>query len=346
MPVVRGVRFKDELEAEAYVVAHNKISEAGGWDDALLAEVLSTARQLSFEGLGFSSEEADKIIEASQARNSEEGDDDLPDVPKKAVAKKGDIWILGDHRLLCGDSSDAREVARMLGDDPIDFLFSSPPYNVGIKYGDHDDKTVPWEEYGAFLRRVLEAWQGRVAPGRALGWNIGATPQCYPAQQLLLFEQLGWRVHRTMVWNKTGISKPIWQSTKGPSVTRRFTPHYTFEYVHVLKRDDLEPGIVTAFDDTLSKDVFVMSPSEGKSDRDAKSEKHPAPFPVRLPLAFIAHFADRGAIVADCFNGSGTTMIACERSGRRFVGCELDPRYVDVTVERWQRITGGKAKRA
>lgn len=267
-------------------------------------------------------------------------------MPKTAVAKKGELWLLGDHRLVCGDSADPQTVARVLGDDPVDFLFSSPPYNVGIKYGEHNDKTVPWEQYGEFLRRVLTAWQDRIPHGRAIGWNIGATPQCYPAQQVLLFEQLGWQVHRTMVWNKTGISKPIWQTTKGPSVTRRFTPHYTFEFVHVLKRGELTPGALTAFEDTLSKDVFVMSPSEGANDRDPKAEKHPAPFPVRLPLAFVVHFADKGAIVADCFNGSGTTLVACERAGRRYAGVELDPKYVDVTVERWQRITGGKAKRA
>lgn len=286
--------------------------------------------------------------------------DEVPPPPRKPRSKLGDVYELGDHRLMCGDSRDSDQVRQLVGDGPVDFIFTSPPYNAGMDYTKHDDKPKPWPVYAEFLRAVLKPWIAELGNGRAIGWNIGVNAVVHHARQLLLLEDdFGLRYHRQLVWKKLGVGVPMWHLTQKRPVARQFTPNYLHELVYILSKGPMKKGARVKLDELAQHDVFEIHAAGATRDipnREGPRKKygglkrhaykeHNAVFPVRLPLLFCNHFAAPGELVADPFAGAGTTLLACERLERRSVGMEIDPSYVDVAVERWERLSGQKAKR-
>lgn len=367
-PVVVGYTSPNDIEAEAAGVALNRIGE-GLWDIPTLADVLGDVREqstLELDGLGYTSADLDTFLHQldMQSRRKDDGadPDEIPPTPKRARTRKGDLWIMGDHRVLCGDSTNADDVARVLAGDPIDFVFTSPPYNVGIDYesGEEEDG-APWAEYEPLLRGVIGAFMPHVARGRVVAWQVGASPKVYPHRQLALLESFGLTFRRELIWRKMGVPVQTWHMSEHALRVRRFTPNWVYEYVHLMANGDVEAGgAADHVEPRLRDDVFQVNQvterlwtddSDGvigngagswinKRGDGQRGKVHPAPFPVALPEAFIGWLADRGAVVFDPFMGSGSTIIAAHRAGRRGVGVELSPQYCDVIAERWQRVTG------
>jgi DNA modification methylase len=349
VPVLRGIAFADDNEAKAYVVAHNRTTELGGWDNAALAAMLQDVQKntdAALHGTGFSAADLDRIV----AKNRAPAPGNVRDVDVErapVVTKPGDLWKLGPHRVLCGDSRDPVNVGRVLEGQSVDLVFTSPPYNCGLAYDEHDDTEVPWSEYMPLLRDILAAWVPRLAVGRAVAWNIGTSRRTHPMKQWALLEEFGLEYLRKLVWHKSGGYSPGWLQTRDASRTRTFSPNHVHEDVGIFTKGPPQHGAPTTFDETLMNDVFEVRQSESRRVVRGKGAKveHPAPFPVGLPAVFIAHLADVGAVVADPFMGVGSTLLAAEQLGRVAVGCELSPRYVDQLVARWELLTGKSAER-
>lgn len=274
---------------------------------------------------------------------------------------------LGDHVLVCGDSRDAA-VARLavaaLDAKTADLIFTSPPYNVKVDYGEHDDETRPWPEYRAFLDAAVQAWLPVLGAGRMLAWNIGAAASVYPHRQATMLEEAGLEYVRQLVWKKIGVPLPKWHVTTRAPVARRFTPNPIHELILLFSKGKIRQGAaLPTIDETAQHDVFEVAQNTATQDiaktedgartgaRQSQGLKtrsrsaHPAPFPAKLVAPFATHLAAPGEIIADPFAGAGTVAIVAEQLDRRAVLVEIDPAFCDVAVERWETMTGQKAKR-
>tara|TARA_R110000751_G_scaffold302847_1_gene417129 strand:- start:113 stop:1444 length:1332 start_codon:yes stop_codon:yes gene_type:complete len=277
--------------------------------------------------------------------------DKADELREKWGVERGQVWEIGPHRLMCGDSADG-DLDILMDGGAIDFAFTSPPYNVGVEYGEESsDTTTEWEEYSGLLIPILAAIIHHLAEGRYIGWNIGTSPKTYFFQQMAMIEGMGMTYRRLLIWQKVGVPLPTWYNTTNKHVARQFTPNYTHEIVGLFSKGAPSTGGKVSFDETLQHDVFKINQTQATVDLDNTNgnrtgvqrnldrrarKTHPAPFPVALPKAFIQHLADVGSIVFDPFLGSGTTMVAADQLGRICYGMEIEPKYVAVALERMQ----------
>ena len=258
--------------------------------------------------------------------------DDTPELQAEPVTKTGDVWLLGKHRVMCGDSTDAGSVALLMNGKSADVTFTSPPYNANTKAGDGDIFTskkskklytdgysdnLQSDAYVEFASKVLDTCF-EVTSG-FIFWNVSYNAnsrfeyikQIVPRLEFLI-EQICW---------KKSSSIPF----KG-SLMRDWEPIYLFS----------TNGERLGLNEVVSNHWTV-------SNTNSQTETHKACFPVELPSKGISLIKPKTNIVFDPFGGSGTTMIACEKHGRHARLMELDPRYCDVIVKRWQEFTGKQA---
>jgi DNA modification methylase len=365
IPVVT-IPFDNANEAEAYLVADNRMNEIGGWDPGDLAELLSDLKNENdalLEGVGFSNTELKYLFERQaqklNARRAGDVEDVVPVGKSKIRVKRGDVWSLGRHHVVCDDSA----TTKFVDHDTADLVFTSPPYNVGIKYEQHHDEQSS-DEYMDAVRKVAAAAVGMLRRGRACCWNVGVGTGTYPYRHAVMLEKLGLTIYRQMVWAKQGVPVPSWHITQRKAVARMLTSNFVHEMVYVMQKGTLEKGGPVDFDDMLQSDVFKVAARGVSTDpawlpeghagkqtgrvslpRRTAKNAHPAAFPPQLPAAFIQHLTEPNELVVDPFGGSGSTMIACEQMNRRCVLIDIDPAYCTVAIERWQALTGKKAKR-
>lgn len=362
VPVVRGWASRDDAEALAAGVALNRSGELGGWVDSLAAILTDLAAlEGGLDATGFTDDDLANLLHLEAIKAEREARraelDEIPPPPRKPVTRKGDLWILGEHRVICGDAGDAATVDRVLDGAPIDFAFTSPPYNVGVEYDEHAD-SASWREYSAFLERVVRVMVDRLEPGRFLGWNIGAAPRVEPFRQGVMLQELGLTFHRQLIWWKGSVPMPTYYITRKSGKTRIYHPNPVHEFVWLFSKGAPRKGGAGDYDEELLRDdLFRIQSTESTRDlwkddqqrrvgtpgkgtlAHARGNVHPAPFPVRLPQGFIGYLADRGAVVFDPFAGSGATIVAAHALRRRGVGVEISPAYCDVIAERYQRLT-------
>lgn len=203
----------DDDEAEEILVGDNRTAELGTNDDPILASLLSEfAARGALEAAGYTGQFLDDLLDRIGGRAGAPALTDVDDVPTAIpvdpITRPGDVWLLGSHRLVCGSCSDPAIVELATAGELVDLLFTSPPYNVGVQYTDHDDKAAPWDAYGAFLKACLEPTLAAVRPGGAIAWNIGTSPKTYPHRQAALIEDLGAAYVRTCIWQKVGVPVP------------------------------------------------------------------------------------------------------------------------------------------
>lgn len=342
----------DAPREKALNLALNRIS--GEWDEDKLAEVIYGLSENGDEELmaltGFDAPELEKILDEVAGPEPE------PAVPAEAEwdVEPGDVWQVGRHFLACGDSADASALTRLMakaGHDHFDLIFTSPPYNVGMDYGEHDDSVKDWTTYGGFLKSVVSVWLDRLDEGRAVCWQIGDAPSVYPFRQVAMLEdELGLSYFRTMIWDKVGIGVPLWYMTERERKARYFTPDYQHEPIYLLSKGKLEVGpeldrvdagvshsLVRVASATSTRDVPNAAGDRtryGGLDRHGH-KVHQAVYPAKLVQGFATMLTAPGEVVADPFMGVGSTMIAAERADRASVGMELDPDYCAIALERF-----------
>lgn len=358
VPVVFLEGLSDDRAAALNVLLNNPNAQ-GSWDLAKLGQLLDSLDESDFDLTltGFDLEEVEHLLHDLEGPLDLPAEDTVPRPPKRPKSKVGEIYELGAHRLICGDARDPATLEHLLDGEPVDFVFTSPPYNVGVQYDEHDDKERPLEEYIDWLRVAAEIASDALRPGRCLGWNVGVSPKTAPHHHATMLETLGLFLFRQFVWKKIGVPVPTWYHTRDDPRARRLTSNYIHELVYLFAKGELEAGGSVRITEVLENDVFSVNQSmatrevregskrtgAGRVNLERRALKaHPAVFPVALPFAFAGHMTDQGEVIYDPFAGSGTTLIATEKLGgdRRCMAVEIDPAYCDVTRLRYAKAVG------
>lgn len=307
-----------EEQKRKYRLLDNKTSEIAQWDFDLLPDEL--------DGLDFGDLELDWGINLESEEEHEIIEDDVPEIDEQAepITKLGDIWQLGRHRLMCGDSTDKATVAKLMNGKQADMLLTDPPYNVNYegKTEEHlkiqNDKMED-EAFKDFLVNAFTVADQNLKPGGAFYiWH--ADSEGYNFRKAC--KEVGWTVRQCLIWNKNTL------------VMGRQDYHWKHEPCLYGWKDGA--GHLWNSD---RKQTTVID-----WDRPTRADIHPTMKPVGLFDYQIKNNTKPGDLVLDLFNGSGTTIIACEQNGRTGCAMELDPKYVDATVKRWEILTSEKAE--
>jgi DNA modification methylase len=330
-------------QRKALVIADNKLALNAGWDEELLRVELQELQTLDFDLdlTGFGSLELDTLLRDPMA---EELADEAPPLPAIATSRTGDLWILGDHRVLCGDATSPEAIGKLLSGRKPHLMVTDPPYGVELDSEWRDragiNKHGPAE--ASYMKRRIEGHtQTKISGDTIADWShaFELVPSLqvayvwhasrFTSDVLAGLLRIGFLHHQQIIWRKTAAA-----------LTRT---HYWFQHEpawYVRKKNAPwygKPGENTTIWDCASPKMIMGGSDEEKFD-------HPTQKPVELMRRPILNHTKRGELVYDPFLGSGTTLMAAELTERKCYGLELDPRYVDVTVERWQRSTGQKAR--
>jgi DNA modification methylase len=319
---VMVARGWSEAKKRAYVIADNQLALNAGWNDDLLAAELSDLRELAFDvGLiGFADEDLSRLLGSGEAVD---GEDEVPAVPEQPVSRLGDLWLLGSHRLLCGDATHADSVARLLGTVRPHLMVTDPPYGVDYDPGWRNETgTSKTQRTGKVLNDDRADWREAWAlfPGDvAYVWH-GALHAGTVADSLTAS---GFDIRSQIIWTKERL------------VLSRGHYHWQHEPCWYAVRSS---GNGAWSGDRKQTTVWPVS----SKAQDAQTV-HGTQKPVECMRRPMLNNSSVGQAVYEPFMGSGTTLIAAETSQRMCLGLELNPAYVDVAVQRWQNLTGEKA---
>jgi DNA modification methylase len=383
-PIERRRAYRDRAIAPARL-ADNRIAENATWDQALLRDALAAAQaapDLDLAALGFSAAELDDILAAAgeavsdgdapealsapavrgggdgaaapEEARAEDPADAEPDPPRQAVTRPGELWLLGEHRLLCGDSTDAASVARVMGADRAALLFTSPPYG-----NQRDYTTGGVTDWDALMRGVFQHLPAILAPdGQALV-NLGLIHregewQPYWQGWLDWMRGQGWRRFGLYAWDQGPGLPGDWNGRLAPAFELLF--HFNREARQANKivpckwagTPNKGSGLRAA-DGEVKAYTHIGLPVQEMRIPDSVlritrhkgrgiETEHPAVFPVALPEFLMRAYTDEGDAVFEPFAGSGTTILAGQRTGRRVRAIELAPAYVDLAIARWRML--------
>ena len=318
-------------QKKAYVIADNKIALNSEWDvDALRIE-FEALREMDFdvELTGFSLDEISELeIEEIAPEYEEDADGEITEPPAEPVTKEGDVWILGKHRLMCGSSTNLGAVEKLMNGEKADIVFTSPPYNVGKTPNGNDNKYIGYQDNQSD-QDYLELLVDFTNNGLMFADYVFCNVQSVSGNKLALIDYL-YKMKEvfadTMIWDK---------ETAEPAMARRVM-NSRFEYIYIFSKEANRAVGKKDFRGTVPN-IFSLNSRAGKEF----AKIHKATFRVELPEYFIETFCESSII--DLFGGTGTTMIAAEKRNVKSYLMELDPRYCDVIVKRWESLTGEKA---
>lgn len=335
VPVIE-LAHMTESQKKAYVIADNQLAMNAGWDTSMLTLELSDLKEAGFslDILGFDPKELDNLLEPEQVDGLTD-EDAVPDIPEEPKTKLGDIYQLGNHRLMCGDSTSISDIERLCDGHLVDMWLTDPPYNVDMtgknemlekagkarkdksNYGIIND-SMSDEDFRQFLRDSYVAADAVMKQG-AVFYIWHADSEGYNFRGAA--KDAGWVVRQCLIWRK--------------SVFAIGRSDYHWKHEPCLYGWKEGAGHLWASD---RKQTTIL-----EFDKPAKSGEHPTMKPVDLFAYQMLNNTKGGDIVLDSFGGSGTTMIAAEKHGRHSRLMELDPKYCDVIVKRWEDFTGKKA---
>ena len=355
-------------QKRAYIIADNKLALAAGWDEELLhlelGDLASNGYDLSLTG--FSDDELEALLSIQDDEGAEESDgnpadtsgEDIPDVPVNPVSRPGDVWQLGPHRLICGAAEDPKVVAALMDGQPARLCFTSPPYGNQRDYT--SGGVADWD---GLMRGVFA--QLPMSPDAQVLVNLGLIHRDnevipYWDGWLSWMRSQSWRRFAWYVWDQGPGMPGDWAGRFAPSFEFIFhfnresrKPHKIVPCKHAGQESHLRAdGSSTAMrnkagdvggwqhagqptqDTRIPDSVIRIMRHKGKIGKDID---HPAVFPVALPEFVIQAYTDEDDIVYEPFGGSGTTLLACQRTGRQGRAVEIAPEYVDVAIQRFQQ---------
>jgi DNA modification methylase len=344
-------------EVRAYAIADNRTGELSEWDEDRLAEQLRelAAAKVDLDALGFTTDELADVLHEAQADEGPPAADAADEEPPRS--RRGEVYRLGRHRLICGDATDAGTYQRLLGRRRAALAVTSPPYGVGKCYEEHGIE--PWF---STVRPVIEQLCRRA---EVVVWNIGdlyatGSQHIEPtfAHSLGMFAEHGFRPLWIRIWLKQGMNFGV-----APYHLVSTKPVQQYEYVGAFGTD--EEGAAISREDFCGTDfewivamagakyryVRRLSPRQRRDwgyagvwqmNTVAANDEHPAMFPVELPLRAVLMHSDAGETVMEPFCGSGTTIIAAERTGRACMAVEISERFCDVARRRWAQEVHGE----
>jgi len=321
VPVIELAHLSDN-QRKALIIADNKLALNADWDNDILALELSdlSAADYDLDILGFDNEEVGKLLKTETEGLTDE--DEVPEAPEP-ITKLGDVWILGNHRLMCGDSTSIDAVDKLMDGQKADMVFTDPPYGVDYDGGhatekrrtklENDDKTLMYS--GALPVAYMASKDGAAL----YLWFADR----FAKDVLVALEECNYQVRNWIIWNKN--------LAQFGAIGAQYKPKH-------------EPCIY-AF--KKGKAPYWAGPNNEITvwdiKRHSKNEFHPTQKPVELPERALQNNSKSGDIVLDLFGGSGSTLIAAEKVGRHAHLMELDPIYCDVIVKRWENFTGKTA---
>jgi DNA modification methylase len=315
-----------EAQRRALVLTDNKLALNAGWDMEMLRAELDSLEDEGFnlEVIGFSDEELEEILRDPEETNEGLTDEDaVPDVPERPVTVAGDLWLLGDHRVLCGDATDLKAVRKLIAGEQADLVFTDPPYNVDYEGYTADKLTIKGDkmkpaEFDKFLRGTFASYRAFVKQGASM-YVCHASSVQREFQNAL--EASGFEVRCQIIWAK---------NTFAWGHGRYKFQHEPIFYCHRAKQSDAWYG------DKSQSTLW-------QEKKPAANRLHPTMKPIELIERALLNSSKAGDCVLDLFGGSGSTLIACERRNRKSRLMELDSKYTDVIVKRWQEYTGQRA---
>jgi DNA modification methylase len=328
-----------DAQRRAFSIADNKTAEIADWDFPGLRKVLEELRSedIDIGSLGFSDEEIRQLLLDDRV-----DEDSVPEVNDAPTTQLGDLYVLGNHRLLCGDSRDRDSVLLLTQGRPMDHVLGGPPYFNQRVY-------AHWDEYQAYLtdmRRVIENCRDVLKDGAVCVWNIAngcSTHHDHVSHHSRLLEESCFQYVDTIIWKKTGANYAV---PRNFHILRNgyYYPALEWEALLVYQKPGQMPKMTREGQDYMSKhhtDVWEISAVTNQMERYG----HPAVCPVEIPYRSIQAYTGSGDSIFEPFGGSGTTLIAAEKASRRAYVMERNPAYCDVIVKRWETLTVGKAVR-
>ena len=322
VPCITAVGWSD-AQKKAYVIADNKLALNAGWDNDMLAIEFSELKNLDFDLdlIGFDLDELAIILKEPEIEGLTD-EDAVPDVPDTPITVEGDLWVLGNHRLLCGDSTSMDAVDKLMGTTKADMVFTDPPYGIDYSGGrtqltkPHHNKikndNLNDDETGDLISLCFAAKKT----------DADVYVCTSPLKQepfFKIFKENNCNINAIIVWDKKNAGL-------GYMAYRR-----QCEFILFHKG--------TAFHKGDKSDFDLWSCSKDSTNEYV----HPTQKPVEIPQRAITNSSKKGDVVLDLFGGSGSTLIACQKIGREARLMELDPKYCDVIVKRWQEFTGKSA---
>ena len=336
-----------EVDRRAYVLADNKLALNAGWDQQMLAIELQFLIDQSFEleATGFSLAEVDFVLDAARESSVDAAngpEDVIPSLMEMVVARKGDLWQLGRHLLVCGDAREIAAYDLLLGDERVDLIFTDPPYNVPIDGNVCGSGRIRHREFAmgvgemssseftAFLTNTLDASARRCRSGAiafvCMDWR-------HMGELLAAGEKAFSELKNLCVWNKSNGGMGSFYRSKHELV-------FVFKIGTAPHVNSFGLGDTGRHRTNVWDYPGISSIGTGRMDELAM---HPTVKPTALVADAIRDCSRRGDIVLDAFGGSGTTLIAAETCGRLARLIEYDPAYCDTIIRRWQALTGKRA---
>ena len=322
----------NEKQVKAYRLADNKLNESD-WEMDLVIEEL---KELDEELVGLTGFDKDLLIEP------DEKDDMIPeDCPP--VARLGDLWQLGEHRVMCGDSTKVEDVKKLMDGEIGKMMFTSPPYNIGGDMYESYKDNLKSREYIDFNLKVFELWNNFLKG--ITFWNIS-----YNKNSKTEFIEILYEITKTIKGTQF-LDLVVWDKGHGMPVTSRDAMTRTYEDIFVFNNDEelYKDTEMIAVYKNHSNAYYIKKKDKGLGNywkigtNKTQLDNHKACYPVMLVLKAIMIGSEENEIIIEPFLGSGTNIIACEKTNRICYGMELDPKYIDVIIKRWEDYTGNKA---
>jgi DNA modification methylase len=351
-----------DAQIRAFKISVNRMADLAEWDEELLAAELQRLMDDGFpvELTGFDMDEVDKLL--AGLVDNEKDPDLAPPPPANPVTERGDLWIIGDHLLLCGDSTSSEDFTLLMACETADLVWTDPPYNVDYKgkAGKILNDKMKSSEFSAFMCQVFSCLAAIMAPGAPI-YVAHADTERLNVQGAM--NTAGLKVASCLIWRKNQMvlgradyhwqHEPILYGWK-PGSRHSWHGGRTRRTVFELDGDPQAMRISDTQIQVKVGDEFLLVSGENLSvdrycstiaceDKPLRNEDHPTMKPVALIERFLANSSRPGNVVVDAFGGSGSTLIACEIRKRKARLMELDPRFCDVIVRRWQEYTGGIA---
>lgn len=359
IPIIRLDHLTDE-ERKAYTLVHNKLTMNSDFNLEILEEELKSIENIDMESFDFdidlTMEQEEVIIE-----------DEVPEVQEEAISKPGEIYQLGNHRLMVGDSTNPDDVEKLMDGHIADLVITDPPYNVSIGIQDIEEAKIRKrrmdglsiqndemsdEDFYNFLSKAFKNLYNSLKPG-------GVFYIWYASKEVVNFsnalEDNSLPVRQELIWNKNSLvmGRQDYQWKHEPCLYgwKEGAGHYFIDDrtqttviedkkpdIRKLKKEEMIKLLEEIYSDKVSTTII-------NENKPSTSELHPTMKPVKLIARQVKNSSRPGEIVLDLFGGSGTTLITCEQLGRISYMMEYDPHYADVIINRWEQFTGEKAKK-
>jgi DNA modification methylase len=325
-----------ETQKRAYVIADNRLALDAGWDDEMLLLELGELEELGFdlELTGFTLDEITALKPVEVGLTDE---DAVPEVPEAPVTVLGDVWLLGKHRVMCGDSTSIDAVEKLMAGGGADMCFTSPPYALGNSaslsgnkvmskkgnaYTQHKDNADEWAN-------LMEGWWSASIP-YVSAWVVNVQPLA--GNKRNLFNWVNDRISQLcdfITWDKGHAAPAMAEGVMSSS----------FEWMIIFGSENASRSVPFSSWRGTIKNVYSAPPQRSNDFASI----HAATMPTHVPEWVFTKLCDKAKSIYEPFAGTGTTLIACEKTGRINRSMELDPKYCDVIVQRWQEFTGQTA---